>query len=275
MKHAKSMIAVSVAAVALATLSACKQQDIRRDEPSYSRIPPAEPQRGSGAVGTGPDGRAVQQKPSVSGGNATVYGRTNEIPTPVQQSPSAKPGGITEPAAARTNPPTATRPNWDEATTPAPTYNTVTNDDGSNPAGGRAQGIEKDFRRLSIAGTPTAQQVRVRDTREGNGREVADRNAVMVHYTGYLYDPSKSDFKGAKFDSSRKGDDPRMQVPMGFMVGVGKMIKGFDEGVLGMKQGGTRTVIIPPEKAYGATGGGPIPPNATLVFDVELIRIIQ
>ena len=92
---------------------------------------------------------------------------------------------------------------------------------------------------------------------------------VLVHYTGWLYDPAKGDQKGSKFDSSRD-----RQVPFGFILGAGRVIKGWDEGVAGMKVGGQRTLIIPPGMAYGERGaGGVIPPNATLIFDVELIEV--
>ena len=92
---------------------------------------------------------------------------------------------------------------------------------------------------------------------------------VIVHYTGWLYDPSAQDGHGAKFDSSLD-----RKVPFGFILGAGKVIKGWDEGVAGMKVGGKRTLVIPPQMAYGERGaGGVIPPNATLIFDVELIEV--
>jgi FKBP-type peptidyl-prolyl cis-trans isomerase len=92
---------------------------------------------------------------------------------------------------------------------------------------------------------------------------------VDVHYTGWLHDPSAADKKGHKFDSSRDRGDP-----FSFSLGAGQVIAGWDEGVAGMKVGGQRTLTIPPEKGYGARGaGGVIPPNATLVFDVELIGV--
>ncbi len=91
----------------------------------------------------------------------------------------------------------------------------------------------------------------------------------MVHYTGWLYDPSKPDGKGNKFDSSRD-----RQVPFGFFLGAGKVIKGWDEGVVGMKVGGQRTLIIPSAMAYGDRAvGGIIPANSALIFDVELIEV--
>jgi FKBP-type peptidyl-prolyl cis-trans isomerase len=92
---------------------------------------------------------------------------------------------------------------------------------------------------------------------------------VVVHYTGWLYDPAATDRKGAKFDSSV---DRRQ--PFDFPLGGGRVIKGWDEGVAGMKVGGQRTLVIPPEMGYGARGaGGVIPPNATLLFDVELLEV--
>jgi FKBP-type peptidyl-prolyl cis-trans isomerase len=92
---------------------------------------------------------------------------------------------------------------------------------------------------------------------------------VTVHYTGWLHDASKPDNKGTKFDSSRDRNDP-----FPFQLGAGEVITGWDEGVAGMKVGGQRTLTIPPEKGYGARGaGGVIPPNATLLFDVELLDV--
>jgi FKBP-type peptidyl-prolyl cis-trans isomerase FkpA len=107
------------------------------------------------------------------------------------------------------------------------------------------------------------------DTKQGTGVEAVTGKPVIVHYTGWLYDPAKPDGKGSKFDSSRD-----RQVPFGFILGAGKVIKGWDQGVVGMKAGGQRTLIIPPSYGYGERGaGGVIPPNATLIFDVELIEV--
>ena len=102
------------------------------------------------------------------------------------------------------------------------------------------------------------------DTQPGTGAEARPGQHVHVHYTAWLYDNGQ---QGAKFDSSRDRNDP-----FSFSLGAGMVIKGWDEGVAGMKVGGKRTLIIPPQLGYGARGaGGVIPPNATLKFDVELL----
>jgi FKBP-type peptidyl-prolyl cis-trans isomerase FkpA len=106
------------------------------------------------------------------------------------------------------------------------------------------------------------------DVKAGSGAEAAKGKIVVVHYTGWLYDPATSQ-KGAKFDSSRDRNDPFV-----FPLGKGQVIRGWDEGVQGMKVGGQRTLIIPPDMGYGERGaGGVIPPNATLIFDVELLEV--
>ena len=106
------------------------------------------------------------------------------------------------------------------------------------------------------------------DVVEGQGAEARAGN-VVVHYTGWLHDPAKPDGHGRKFDSSHDRREPFQ-----FRLGAGQVIRGWDEGVAGMKVGGKRTLIIPPEMGYGSRGaGGVIPPNATLVFDVELVDV--
>jgi FKBP-type peptidyl-prolyl cis-trans isomerase FkpA len=103
----------------------------------------------------------------------------------------------------------------------------------------------------------------------GSGHEALAGRNVTVHYTGWLYDQGKPDHKGKKFDSSRDRGDP-----FTFRLGAGRVIRGWDEGVAGMKVGGRRTLTIPPDFGYGAQGSpGAIPPNATLVFDVELLDV--
>ncbi|MEZ0231562.1 MAG: FKBP-type peptidyl-prolyl cis-trans isomerase [Methylophilaceae bacterium] len=107
------------------------------------------------------------------------------------------------------------------------------------------------------------------DHKIGTGREAEAGLNVTVHYTGWLYDPSKPEGKGEKFDSSLDRGEPFV-----FYLGGGQVIRGWDEGFAGMKIGGTRTLLIPAEYGYGARGaGGVIPPNASLVFDVELLGI--
>ena len=107
------------------------------------------------------------------------------------------------------------------------------------------------------------------DTKVGTGPVAVAGMQVTVHYTGWLYDETAADHHGSKFDSSRDRDDP-----FSFRLGAGKVIKGWDQGVAGMMVGGTRTLVIPPALGYGARGaGGVIPPNATLVFDVELLDV--
>ena len=113
----------------------------------------------------------------------------------------------------------------------------------------------------------TASGLQYEDTTVGTGAEAVAGKTVEVHYTGWLHDPAAKGKRGKQFDSSvGRG-------PFSFPLGGGRVIKGWDEGVAGMKVGGKRTLIIPPEMAYGARGaGGVIPPNATLVFDVELVK---
>ena len=107
------------------------------------------------------------------------------------------------------------------------------------------------------------------DVKLGNGDEAVAGKVVSVHYTGWLYDPNAADKHGAKFDSSRDRG-----TPFEFPLGAGRVIQGWDQGVVGMKVGGQRTLIIPADLAYGARGaGGVIPPNATLVFDIELLAV--
>ena len=106
------------------------------------------------------------------------------------------------------------------------------------------------------------------DVKAGSGPAAAKGQTVVVHYTGWLYDPQAPGQHGAKFDSSRD-----RQAPFSFVLGAGRVIRGWDEGVATMKVGGKRTLIIPPELGYGARNMGPIPANSTLIFDVELLGV--
>jgi FKBP-type peptidyl-prolyl cis-trans isomerase FkpA len=112
----------------------------------------------------------------------------------------------------------------------------------------------------------TASGLQYEDTVPGTGDEAKSGQHVSVHYTGWLYNDG---VKGAKFDSSKDRRDP-----FAFQLGGGMVIKGWDEGVQGMKVGGTRVLVIPPDLGYGARGaGGVIPPQATLMFEVELLGV--
>jgi FKBP-type peptidyl-prolyl cis-trans isomerase FkpA len=112
----------------------------------------------------------------------------------------------------------------------------------------------------------TASGLQYEDTTEGAGAQAQAGQQVTVHYTGWLYE---NGVKGSKFDSSKDRNDPFV-----FGLGGGQVIRGWDEGVQGMKVGGTRVLVIPPQLGYGARGaGGVIPPNATLMFEVELLKV--
>jgi FKBP-type peptidyl-prolyl cis-trans isomerase FkpA len=115
--------------------------------------------------------------------------------------------------------------------------------------------------------TPSGLQID--DTTLGSGAAAQAGRQVTVHYTGWLYDPTAPNRRGKKFDSSKDRNDP-----FKFDLGEGMVIAGWDEGVQGMQVGGKRVLVIPPDLGYGARGaGGVIPPNATLVFEVELLGV--
>jgi peptidylprolyl isomerase len=112
----------------------------------------------------------------------------------------------------------------------------------------------------------TSSGLQIIDTKVGTGASPRPNQTAVVHYTGWLY---TNGAKGQKFDSSLDRGEP-----FEFPVGQGRVIKGWDEGVATMKIGGKRTLIVPPQLGYGARGaGGAIPPNATLMFDVELLGV--
>jgi FKBP-type peptidyl-prolyl cis-trans isomerase len=110
----------------------------------------------------------------------------------------------------------------------------------------------------------------VTDVVKGVGDEALPGMVVIVHYTGWLYDPAATDHHGRQFDSSR---DRRQ--PFSFPLGAGRVIRGWEQGIPGMRVGGVRRLVIPPELAYGERGAGKglIPPNATLLFEVELLAV--
>ena len=107
------------------------------------------------------------------------------------------------------------------------------------------------------------------DTKIGTGAEAGTGSTVAVHYTGWLYKPMATRQRGRQFDSSISRGEP-----IEFVLGIGRVIKGWDQGVAGMKVGGKRTLIIPAHLAYGKRGSpGSIPPDADLIFDVELVSV--
>ncbi len=119
------------------------------------------------------------------------------------------------------------------------------------------------------AQTAAPKELKVIDRKIGFGDIAASGKTVSVHYTGWLFDPAAPENKGRKFDSSHDRGQP-----LTFPLGAGRVIPGWEQGVAGMKVGGQRTLVIPPELGYGARGAGDvIPPNATLVFDVELVGV--
>ena len=117
---------------------------------------------------------------------------------------------------------------------------------------------------VSLVGCSSAGLI-IADKQVGTGEEAVSGATLTMHYTGWLYE---NGVKGKQFDSSRSGS------PFEFKLGAGEVIEGWDEGIRGMRTGGVRELIIPPGKAYGAKGAPPdIPPNATLMFEVELLRV--
>jgi len=115
---------------------------------------------------------------------------------------------------------------------------------------------------------PQITELQSTDLVVGTGAPIAEGQVAVVHYTGWLYDPDAPDHKGKEFDSSRTRG-----VPFRFPVGGGRVIQGWDRGVVGMQVGGQRRLVIPAYLAYGDRGGGPIPPNSTLLFEIELLAI--
>ena len=117
------------------------------------------------------------------------------------------------------------------------------------------------------AAATTPRPLQKTDTVVGKGKPAAAGSTVTVHYTGWLYSPKAPQQHGAQFDSSNGGE------PFTFTLGAGKVIPGWDQGLVGMKAGGKRTLIVPAALGYGERGAGPIPPNANLIFDVTLLEV--
>ncbi len=105
------------------------------------------------------------------------------------------------------------------------------------------------------------------DLRLGTGTEAAAGKVLTVNYTGWLYDGTKTDHKGLQFDTSVG------LTPLAFTLGAGQVIDGWERGLPGMKAGGVRQLVIPPSLAYGGARNGPIPPFATLIFEIELVDV--
>jgi peptidylprolyl isomerase len=142
-----------------------------------------------------------------------------------------------------------------ETTTPATTPAMTPTPSGSGITFAPSLGVDL----ASMTKTPSG--LAYKDVKVGGGPVAKAGQKATVQYTGWLPD-------GTKFDSSRDRNEP-----FGFTIGAGQVIKGWDEGVAGMKVGGRRLLVLPPSLGYGEGGTGPIPPNATLVFDVELLGV--
>ncbi len=128
--------------------------------------------------------------------------------------------------------------------------------------------VSQSFAQDAAAPLTATQSLQKIDSKVGTGKEALTGRTVSVHYSGWIFDAKAPKQHGVAFDSSvGRG-------PFSFPLGAGKVIKGWDQGVEGMKIGGKRTLVIPPELGYGTRGaGGVIPPNATLIFDVELLEV--
>jgi FKBP-type peptidyl-prolyl cis-trans isomerase FkpA len=105
------------------------------------------------------------------------------------------------------------------------------------------------------------------DLRAGDGAEAATARTLTVNYAGWLYSPTATDNKGTLFDTSVG------RAPLTFLLGAGQVIPGWDQGLVGLKVGGVRRLVIPPSLAYGPIGNAVVPPNAALVFEVELLSV--
>lgn len=116
----------------------------------------------------------------------------------------------------------------------------------------------------AVAAPPPLQKT---DTVVGNGKTATAGATVTVHYTGWLYSPKAPQQHGAQVDTSTGG------APFTFALGSGKVMPGWDQGLVGMKVGGKRTLVVPAALAYGERGAGPIPPNANLIFDISLLDV--
>ena len=167
-----------------------------------------------------------------------------------------------QPAASTSVPPAETTP----AEKPAPPPQTAPADKPAAPAEPTAAAPKAPVAPKTPAARPAYTRT---DMQVGTGEEAQKGRRLSVHYTGWLYDPAQPEMKGRMFDSSRQ------RGPFDFMLGAGQVIPGWDQGFDGMKVGGRRRLIIPPSLAYGidGAGNGIIPPNATLLFEMELLDV--
>lgn len=170
---------------------------------------------------------------------------------------------------------TASAPAATEAAKPAESASQAPATEAAKPADPAAQAAATAPAAETAAAAPAVASSSItslqsNDVKAGTGAEAVAGKAVTVHYTGWLYDEKAADKHGAQFDSSHDREEP-----FEFTLGGGQVIQGWDQGVAGMKVGGQRTLTIPASLAYGESGagGGAIPPNATLVFDVELLDV--
>ena len=173
-------------------------------------------------------------------------------------------GGAQEPPAQQP-PPAQQAPAAEPAPTPAPAEPPSTSAPPSQTAT-----VDRPADKPVAPKTPPARPAYTRtDLQVGTGREAQKGQGLSVHYTGWLYDPAQPEMKGRMFDSSRE------RGPFNFQLGAGQVIPGWDQGFDGMKVGGRRRLIIPPSLGYGVdgAGGGIIPPNATLIFEMELLDV--
>lgn len=134
---------------------------------------------------------------------------------------------------------------------------------------------ERNAGNSTVTASPTGvTKLVILDTQRGNGAMADFGRQITVHYTGWLYDGKAELFHGKQFDSSR-GDENNQSRPFSFTLGAAQVIPGWDQGIVGMKIGGRRTLIVPGALAYGerGTGHGLIPKNATLIFDIELLSV--
>jgi len=132
---------------------------------------------------------------------------------------------------------------------------------------------ERPEKTVTIPAAPVTELI-IRDIKSGDGAPAQNGQQVTLHYTGWLYDASAEQSHGKQFDSSR-GDDNNQAQPFHFYLGANQVIPGWDQGIVGMKVGGRRTLIIPSDLAYGKRGAGHglVPPNATLIFEIELLAV--